>query len=43
MIYAVEMDYGAMIYIPSFIKTGSFIQKLIIERGDSRHTVGQTA
>jgi hypothetical protein len=28
MKYAVEMDSGAMIYIPSFIKTGSDIQKL---------------
>jgi hypothetical protein len=26
---AVEMSSGAMIYIPSFIKTGSAIQKLI--------------
>jgi hypothetical protein len=29
MEYAVEMDWGAMIYIPSFIKTGSGIQKLV--------------
>jgi hypothetical protein len=29
MKYAVEMGSGAMIYIPSFIKTGSGIQKLI--------------
>jgi hypothetical protein len=29
MKYAVEMDLIAMIYIPSFIKTGSGIQKLI--------------
>jgi hypothetical protein len=31
MKYAVEMDSGAMIYsyIPSFIKTGSGIQKLV--------------
>jgi uncharacterized RmlC-like cupin family protein len=29
MEYAAEMSSGAMIYIPSFIKTGSGIQKLI--------------
>jgi hypothetical protein len=29
MKYAVEMGSGAMIYIPSFIKIGSDIQKLI--------------
>jgi hypothetical protein len=29
MKYAIEMGSGAMIYIPSFIKTGSGIQKLI--------------
>jgi hypothetical protein len=29
--YAVEMGSGAIIYIPSFIKTGSDIQKLIAE------------
>jgi hypothetical protein len=29
MKYAVEMDSGVMIYIPSFIKFGSDIQKLI--------------
>jgi hypothetical protein len=29
MKYAVEMDSGAMIYIPSFIKTGSGVQKLV--------------
>jgi hypothetical protein len=28
MKYAVEMGSGATIYIPSFIKTGSGIQKL---------------
>jgi hypothetical protein len=28
MKYAVEMDSGAMIYIPSFIKIGSGIQNL---------------
>jgi hypothetical protein len=36
MKYAVEMGSGAMIYIPSFIKTGSVIQKLI--GGIYRHT-----
>jgi hypothetical protein len=34
MKYAVEMGSGAMIYIPSFIKIGSGIQKLI--RGDTQ-------
>jgi hypothetical protein len=34
--YAVEMDLGAMIYVPSFIKIGLVIQKLI--RGQHRHT-----
>jgi hypothetical protein len=29
MKYAVEMGTGAVIYIPSFIKTGSRIQKLM--------------
>jgi hypothetical protein len=29
MNYAVEMDLGALIDIPNFIKTGSAIQKLI--------------
>jgi hypothetical protein len=29
MKYAVEMGSGAIIYIPSFIKIGSGIQKLI--------------
>jgi hypothetical protein len=36
MNYAVEMGSGAMIYIPSFIKTGLAIQKLT--RGIHRHT-----
>jgi hypothetical protein len=36
MKYAVEMGSGAMIYIPSSIKTGSGIQQLI--RGIHRHT-----
>jgi hypothetical protein len=31
MKYAIEMGPDAMIYIPSFIKTGSAIQKLIWE------------
>jgi hypothetical protein len=30
MKYAVEMGSGVMIYIPSFIKTGSGIQTLIL-------------
>jgi hypothetical protein len=30
--YAVEMGLGVMIYIPSFIKIGSAIQKLIHRR-----------
>jgi hypothetical protein len=34
MKYAVEMDSGAMICIPSLIKTGSNIQKLT--RGDTQ-------
>jgi hypothetical protein len=34
MKYAVEMGSGAMIYIASFIRTGSSIQKLI--GGDSQ-------
>jgi hypothetical protein len=36
MKYAVEMGSGATIYIPSFIKIGSAIQKLI--RGIHRRT-----
>jgi hypothetical protein len=36
MKYAVEMRSGAMIYIPSFIKIGSGIQKL--KGGIHRHT-----
>jgi hypothetical protein len=38
MKYAFELSSGAMIYIPSFIKSGSGIQKLM--RG---HTDTQTA
>jgi hypothetical protein len=34
MKYAVEMDSGAMMYIPSFIKIGSGIRKFI--RGDTQ-------
>jgi hypothetical protein len=33
--YAFEMSLGAMVYIPSFIKIGSPIQKLM---GMHRHT-----
>jgi hypothetical protein len=40
MKYADEMGSGAMIYMPSFIKTGSGIQKLIA--GDT-HRDTQTA
>jgi hypothetical protein len=35
MKYAVQMGSGAMIYIPSFIKIGSGIHKLIV--GIRRH------
>jgi hypothetical protein len=34
MNYAIEMGSGAMIYIPSFIKIGSTIQKVM--QGDSK-------
>jgi hypothetical protein len=34
--YTVEIDSGAMIYIPSFMKIGSGIQKLT--GGEFRHT-----
>jgi hypothetical protein len=37
MKYAVEMGSGTMAYIPSFIKIGSGIQKLMGE-GIHRHT-----
>jgi hypothetical protein len=33
--YAIEIGSGVMIYIPSFIKIGLGIQKLIGGRGDS--------
>jgi hypothetical protein len=36
MKYSIEMSSGAMMYIPSFIKIGSDIQRLI--RGIYRHT-----
>jgi hypothetical protein len=36
MRYAVEMGSDAMIYIPSFIKIGSGIQKFIGREGDSQ-------
>jgi hypothetical protein len=38
MKYAVQKSSGAMIYIPSFIKTVSGIQKLMGGRGIHRHT-----
>jgi hypothetical protein len=38
MTYAVEMGWGAMICIPSFIKTGSRIRKLSGRDGIHRHT-----
>jgi hypothetical protein len=38
MKYAVEIGSFAMIYVPSFIKTGSGIQKLIVG-GIRKHTV----
>jgi hypothetical protein len=37
MKYAVEMGSGAMIYIPSFIKIGSGIQKLMRGGGSQTH------
>jgi hypothetical protein len=41
MKYAVETGSSVMIYIPSFIKTGSGIQKLT--EGMKRHTDKQKA
>jgi hypothetical protein len=39
MKYAVEMGADAMIYIPSFIKTGTRIEKLIeVDTQTQRHT-----
>jgi hypothetical protein len=43
MKYAVEIGSGAMIYIPSFIKIGSGIQKLIRWREIHRYIDTQTA
>jgi hypothetical protein len=40
MKYCVEMGSGAMIYIPSFIKIGSGIQKLI--GGEAIHRLSET-
>jgi hypothetical protein len=37
MKYAVKMGSGAMIYIPSFIKIGSGIKKLIEGGTDRQH------
>jgi hypothetical protein len=39
MKYAVEISSGAMIYIPSFIKIGSGIQKLLGEDTDTHSKV----
>jgi hypothetical protein len=39
MKYAVEMGLGARIYIPSFVKTGSGIQKLRREGFTDTQTV----
>jgi hypothetical protein len=39
MKYSVEMGSGAVIYVPSFVKIGSGIQKLI---GEDTHTDTQT-
>jgi hypothetical protein len=36
MKYTIKMGSGATIYIPSFVKTGSGIQKLIL--GDTQTT-----
>jgi hypothetical protein len=36
MKHAIEMDSGGMLYIPSFMKIGSGIQKVIV--GIHRHT-----
>jgi hypothetical protein len=45
MKYAVEMGLGVMIYIPSFIKIGSGIQKLIVgihrQHGDLISVLGE--
>jgi hypothetical protein len=39
MKYAVEMGSGAMTYIPSFIKIGSGIQKLMGGGGRPTHSM----
>jgi hypothetical protein len=39
MKYAVEMDSGATIYIPSFIKIGYGVQKIMGGGGVHRQTV----
>jgi hypothetical protein len=39
MKYAVEMGSGAMIYIPSFIKIGSGIQKLMVGDSDTHKAI----
>jgi hypothetical protein len=41
MKYAVEMGAGAVIYVPSFIKIGSGVKKLVGGGGIHRHTHGQ--
>jgi hypothetical protein len=43
MKYVVEMGSGAMIYIPSFVKISSGIQKLIVGREIHRYTDTQTS
>jgi hypothetical protein len=43
MKYAVDIGSGAVIYVPSFIRIGSIIQKLIGGGGIHRHTDKQTA
>jgi hypothetical protein len=40
MKYAAEMGSGAMMYIPSFIKSGSGIQKLMRRRFTDIQTAG---
>jgi hypothetical protein len=37
MKYAVQMGSGAMIYLPSFIKIGSDVQKVVRGRGVHTH------
>jgi hypothetical protein len=38
MKYAVEMGSGAMIHVPSFVKTGFRHSKVVREGGIHRHT-----